>query len=234
MFFWKLLSMDVRITITVSTMLMGMLIGGCSGPLAPAPAPLQDHCLEEGPANSAGYARCVANLEAVKQQALADLLEDRPARVWVVDPDADRFKAADYVNSQVPMSYQFVASIPATSLQSLPIKATIRWKYASMGFLPEPVDRVRMDEMERLVIAALEEKGQAKWVCTLTGASQREWIFYASDEQAFKATVEAALANRAPYPIQISALRAPFLNPGKKGAEQSSDTIYFSPAKCVQ
>lgn len=215
-------------------MLMSLVIAGCSGPMVPAPASvLRDSCLKAGPVNSTDYANCVADSEAIKKEALDDLLSDRPTHVVALATDAP-FEDIDYPDTQAPMVYRTRGPISATELRALPFKASIRWKYVTKKILPEPRDRIRMDEMERLVIQAVEEKAQAKLMCTVTGNNQREWIFYAKNNNDFIALVGAALANSAPYPIQISAHNATFFDTQSNVRRTPAGDIIFTPKNCLE
>ncbi len=85
--------------------------------------------------------------------------------------------------------------------QALPFKVRVTWKHALATAMLAHRDLARMAEFEGLMLSAVTESGSAKWVCTVTGVHQREWIFYARNDDAFITRVQATLAPTGALPV---------------------------------
>ncbi|MFJ4143043.1 DUF695 domain-containing protein [Pseudomonas sp. NPDC089734] len=218
--------------------LASVLISGCSSSKSNSLPPVErDPCLDAGPTKSVAYDNCVADREASKREALRALLDDTGVysrQVQIAEFDDNTYQASDFPDTPIPMAYKGVDSISATDKRALPFKIRVTWKYSSKGVIPAPRDRVRMDEMERLILLAVQDKGLAKWVCTVTGGHQREWIFYTRSDEAFIAQTQAALAHTGPYPIELSARKEPVLSTEVQNSENLPEDIRITPKKCVE
>ncbi|QHF05789.1 DUF695 domain-containing protein [Pseudomonas asturiensis] len=218
--------------------LASVLIAGCSSSKSNSPPPVErDPCLDVGPVKSVEYDNCVADREASKREALRALLDDTGVysrQMQIADSDDSTYQLSDFPDTPIPMAFKGADSISETEKRALPFKVRITWKYSSKGLIPAPRDRVRMDEMERLILPAVQDKGLAKWVCTVTGGHQREWIFYTRSDEAFIAQTQAVLAQTGPYPIELSARKEPALSTEVKNSENLPEDIRITPKKCVE
>ncbi len=210
--------------------LASVLVAGCSSH-KPTPFPVaRDQCLDAGPVGSAGYGNCVKDQEIRKADALAELLDDDlPERQMVLAEGEDKYQETDFPETPFPGSFKVVDSVSATEKRTLPFKARITWKYSSKTLTPEYRVARRMKDMEKLIVPALEDKGLAKWICTVTGGQQREWIFYTQSEEAFIAKTRAILLQTGPYPIELSAKREP-----ESSTQSLTENINMTPKKCVE
>ncbi|WP_458130992.1 DUF695 domain-containing protein [Pseudomonas sp. R3-41] len=218
--------------------LAGVLVTGCSSSQTHSPPPVKrDRCLDAGPVKSVDDDNCVADRVVSQNVALSTLLDDTgdyPQPMEIVEVVDDIYQPSDFPDTPVPMLYKGVGSISATEKRALPFKIKITWKYSSEGLIPAPRDRVRMDGMERLILPAMQDKGLAKWVCTVTGGKQREWIFYTRNDEAFIAQTRAILAQTGPYPIELSARKEPALSTEIQSGENLSEGIRITPKTCVE
>lgn len=218
--------------------LASVLIAGCSSSKSNSPPPVErDPCLDAGPAKSVEYVNCVADREASKREALRALLDDTGVysrQMQIAEFDDNTYQPSDFPDTPIPMIYKGADSISATEKRALSFKIRVTWKYSSKGVIPAPRDRVRMDEMERLILPAVQDKGLAKWVCTVTGGNQRQWIFYTRSDEAFIAQTQAVLAQTGPYPIELSARKEPTLSTEVQSSENLTEDIRITPKKCVE
>ncbi|MCK1784098.1 DUF695 domain-containing protein [Pseudomonas sp. TNT11] len=218
--------------------LASVLIAGCSSSKSNSPPPVErDPCLDAGPAKSVEYDNCVADREASKREALRALLDDTGVysrQMQIVESEDNTYQPSDFPDTPIPMVYKGADSISATEKRALPFKIRVTWKYSSKGVIPAPRDRFRMDEMERLILPAVQDKGLAKWVCTVTGGHQREWIFYTRSDEAFIAQTQAVLAQTGPYPIELSARKEQALSTEVQSSENLPEDIRITPKKCVE
>lgn len=218
--------------------LASVFIAGCSSSPSHSPPPVErDPCLDAGPPKSVPYDNCVADREASKQEALRALLDDTGVysrQMKIAEFGDNSYQPSDFPDTTVPQFYKGVGSISVTENRALPFKVRVTWKYASTGGMPAPRDRVRMDEMERLILPAVQGKGLAKWICTMTGGNQRQWIFYTRNHEAFIAQTQAALAQTGPYPIELSTHQEPALNTDVQSGGNRPERIRITPKKCVE
>ncbi|WPN64333.1 DUF695 domain-containing protein [Pseudomonas sp. P9_35] len=218
--------------------LVSVLIAGCSSSKTHSPPPVErDRCLDAGPVKSVEYDNCVADRGASQSVALSALLDDTgdyPQPMEIVDVVDDIYQPSDFPDTPVPMLYKGAGSISTTEKRALPFKVKVTWKYSSKGLIPALRDRVRMNEMERLILPAMQDKGLAKWVCTVTGGKQREWIFYTRNDEAFIAQTRAILAQTGPYPIELSARKEPALSTEMQSGESLPENIRITPKTCVE
>lgn len=91
-----------------------------------------------------------------------------------------------------------------------------------------------MAEMEGLIRSAVTDSGSAKWVCMVTGVNQREWIFYARNDDAFITRVQTTLAPTGPYPIEFSSRKEPAWNADGLNGEKPTQQIQITPKQCVE
>ncbi|WP_256576439.1 DUF695 domain-containing protein [Pseudomonas sp. B11(2017)] len=212
--------------------LTSVLIAGCSRSHSPPPVE-RDPCLDAGPAKSVEYDNCVADREASKKEALRALLDDTGVysqRMQAVVVEDNIYQPSDFPDTPIPMVYKGIYTISVTEKRVLPFKIRVTWKFSPKETIPTPRVHFRMNEMERLILPAVQDKGLAKWVCTVTGGQQREWIFYTRSDDAFIAQVQTVLAQTGPYPIELSARKEPALS----SEVQSSENIRITPKKCVE
>ncbi|XHF33608.1 DUF695 domain-containing protein [Pseudomonas chlororaphis] len=216
--------------------IVSVVVAGCSSSKSPPPVE-RDACLAAGPAKSVDYDNCVANRERKSRAALEALLDDKfvyPPQQQIVEASESKYQPSDFPESPAPMIYKGLDSISLTEKRALPFKIRIVWKYTSTGVIPERRDAIRMAEMEKLIVPAVEEKRLAKWVCTVTGGHQREWIFYTQNDEAFTARTRSALSQGGPYPIELSARRDVVLSTGSQPADNLAEVIRITPKKCVE
>ena len=216
--------------------LAGVFVVGCSKSNSPPPIE-RDSCMDAGQAKSVEYDNCVADREVRKREALRALLDDTgiySRQMQIADSDDTTYQPSDFPDTPIPMAYRGIDSISVTEKRALPFKIRITWKYSSKDVMPAPRDRVRMDEMERLILPAVQDKGLAKWVCRVTGGHQREWIFYTRSDEAFIAQTQAVLSQTGPYPIELSARKEPALSTEMQGSENMPENIHITPKKCVE
>jgi hypothetical protein len=95
--------------------------------------------------------------------------------------------------------FRSVAPKPADSA-SLPEVISLTWRFE--GEHPDDALRASMDDMENL-LGPLCFSDWSRLVLVMTFRGVREWCFYANDYPRFTAELNAALANRPPFPIQI-------------------------------
>jgi hypothetical protein len=208
------------------------LIAGCSSSHTHTPTPLElEPCLAQGPVNSQGYDNCLADRAALLRELLKSLNEPGSLRYLEVQPaGTPTFQLSDYPDTPTPMTYRGADSLTATERREQPFKIKVTWKYLSKRFGPEPRDRVPMEDMESLLLAAAKENGLAKWACTVTGGKQRQWIFYTRDDAVFIARIKSVLAPTGPYPIEFSARRESGLGTDVDTAQDSR----LTPKKCME
>ncbi|MFJ2709630.1 DUF695 domain-containing protein [Pseudomonas sp. NPDC087346] len=214
--------------------LASVFSAGCSH--APPKTVERDPCLDAGPAKSTDYDSCVADRKERIAEALKALLGDRPAYdrpLQLAEPDESSFQLSDFPDSPSPAIYRIVHSISASEKQGLPFKVKVTWKHTTATSLLAPRDRARMAEVEGLIQSTVTDSRSAKWVCTVTGVHQREWIFYALSDDAFITRVQAALAPTGPYPIELSSRKEPeWRTDGSSG--ELSQQIQITPKQCVE
>jgi hypothetical protein len=219
------------------SVLASVLIAGCSSSPPPVSPVYRDPCLDDGPVKSAAYETCVEDREFDKALAYKALFEDLGPSFQpktIVEPGEDEFQSSDFPDIEGSMAVRVTPSISAIEKQALPFKVRVIWKYVSKTFRPRSRDLVRMDEMEALILPAVEEKGLAKWVCTLTGEKRRVWTFYTRSDDAFIARVQAALAPSGPYPIELSAGKEPAWRADELTADNLHREIRITPKRCVE
>ncbi|MBX8509111.1 DUF695 domain-containing protein [Pseudomonas cichorii] len=206
------------------------LVNGC----AKSPPPIyRDPCLDDGPANSAEYGRCIADREARKSATLEELLSDKPSyqKMGIASEVVDGFQPGDFPETSSNARYRFAHSISMIEKQNLPFKIRIIWKYTSRFDMPALQDRVRMDRMEGLIMPAVKDKGLAKWICTVTSEQKQIWTFYTQSDEAFITRVQSSLALTGPYPIEFSAHKEPAWSPDIFNDQQE---VRITPKRCVE
>ena len=67
--------------------------------------------------------------------------------------------------------------------------------------MPSKPEREAMDQMEDFLNPQVE--GSSILALVSTGENLREWIFYATSEDQFLASLNSALAGRQRYPIEV-------------------------------
>ncbi len=88
--------------------------------------------------------------------------------------------------------------------------------------------------MEGLIQSAATQNEAAKWVCTVTGVHQREWIFYARNDVAFINEIQKALAPTGPYPVELNSRKEPALNTDESSGDKLTQQIRSTPKQCVE
>ncbi|MBW1248940.1 DUF695 domain-containing protein [Pseudomonas tolaasii] len=212
--------------------LASVLTTGCAGH-PPAPAVERNPCLDEGPVHSVAFDRCVADRAADRAEALRRLLDDanpNPRQQALAEPGPDDYQDADFPDTPNPMLYQGARSVTAAERRALPYKIRITWKYSSKTLRPAPRDLSRMEQMRSLIVPAVQEQGLAKWLCTVTGGQQVQWIFYAESEESFRAQVNAALAKSGPYPLAFTTHK----EPAPSGEMGEAETVRITPKTCME
>lgn len=212
--------------------LASVLTAGCATHTA-APVVERDPCLDEGPAHSVAFDQCVADKAADRAEALRLLLDDanpNPRQQALAAPGPDDYQDADFPDTPNPMLYQGIDSVTAAERRALPYKIRITWKYTSKTLRPAPRDLSRMEQMRSLIVPSVQEQGLAKWLCTVTGGQQVQWIFYAKSEEAFMAQVKTAQAKGDPYPLVFTTNKEPAPSVEMDGAE----TIRITPKTCLE
>jgi hypothetical protein len=88
---------------------------------------------------------------------------------------------------------------------SYPHRLDISWPASAdaVDGLPTPADMDAMQSFENRLCAVVEPDAQASLCLVLTGAGEREWIFYTRDENEFVQRLGAMPHDDAPYPIRI-------------------------------
>jgi len=139
--------------------LTSVLIVGCSSSKSNSPKPVElAPCLDAGPAKTVEYDNCMADREARRSEALRVLLDDTGVdsqQQQLAKSDDKTYQESDFPDTPIPLIYRGATSISATEKRALPFKIRVTWKYSSKGVKPESRDRVRMDEMERLILPAV-------------------------------------------------------------------------------
>ncbi|RVD79547.1 DUF695 domain-containing protein [Pseudomonas koreensis] len=214
--------------------LAAVITAGCSH----KPPPVErDPCLDAGPVKSTAYDSCVADREERKAQALRVLLSDDPAdhrQLQLAEPDENSFQLADFPDAPIPATFRIADSISARERQALPFKVRVTWKHAPTTAMLKSRDRARMAEMESLIRSAATDNGLAKWVCTVTGVHQREWIFYARNDAAFITQIHTVLAPTGPYPVELTSRKEPALSAEESGGDRVNQAIRITPKQCVE
>jgi Family of unknown function (DUF695) len=88
---------------------------------------------------------------------------------------------------------------------AFPDRLMIVWQYTSDSGMPAPAERDAMDRMEDLLEPVVKKAGVGVLVLVSTGENLREWIFYATTEEAFIAALNQALADQPRFPIELHA-----------------------------
>lgn len=212
--------------------LAGVLLSGCSSHTVPRPVE-RDPCLDAGPVNSLGYDHCVAERDRQRKEALEALLDDDPAHLQhlqIIEMPESKYQSSDFPDTPIPMSYRGVDSISLAEKQALPFKARIVWKYSSPSLQPERRDALQMEKMQVLIMAAVQENGLAKWVCTATGGRTAGVDLLYAKHEAFITKVRAALAQTGPYPVELKAQRDAAPSVGRQPAQD----IRVTPKLCME
>ncbi|NWD76012.1 DUF695 domain-containing protein [Pseudomonas gingeri] len=218
--------------------LASVLIVGCSSSKSNFSKLVErDPCLDTGPAKSVEYDNCMTDREARKSEALRVLLDDTGVysqQEQMATFDDNTYQESDFPDTPIPLIYSGANSISAAEKQALPFKIRVTWKFSSKGLRASPIDSARMNKMERLILPAVQDKGLAKWVCTVTGGQQREWIFYTQSDEGFIAKTRGVLAQTGPYPIELSARKEPALSPEVKSGENPPKNTRITPKNCME
>lgn len=219
------------------SVLASVFIAGCSSS-PPLVSPIdRDPCLDDGPVHSAAYDTCVQDREFDKALAYKALFEEiGPSfqQQTLAEPAEGDVQLSDFPDSEGPMTFRVTPSISAMEKQALPFKIRVTWKYVSKTVRPRSRDLVRMDEMQALILPAVEEKGLAKLVCTVTGEKRRVWTFYTRNADAFIARVQTALAPTGPYPVELSAGKEPAWRADELTGDNLHREIRITPKRCVE
>jgi hypothetical protein len=90
-------------------------------------------------------------------------------------------------------------------------RLNIVWPVAagSVDGMPDQADMDAMQVFENRLCAAIEADSQATLGLVITGAGEREWVFYCRDAQEFMQRLSAMPHDGAPYPIRIEYERDP-------------------------
>ncbi|MCW1248169.1 DUF695 domain-containing protein [Pseudomonas sp. SAICEU22] len=192
--FLQLSRMDTHNRLRLLALASLLLVGCSSYKPYPPKAVERDPCLDAGPVKSQAFDRCVADREARQKVALSALLDDGPSHekaLVIVDLDEEHC----------------TKSLSPAEEQALPLSVIVSWKFSSETALPTPEDAARMKKMEALLLPAIQEKGLAKWLCTITSEHQREWLFLTRNHEDFFTQARTALNGT--YPIEMRVNGAP-------------------------
>ncbi len=88
-----------------------------------------------------------------------------------------------------------------------PARVIVVWRYKSESGMPSKPEREAMDQMEDFLNPQVEDSSILAFVST--GENLREWIFYATSEDQFLASLNNALAGKQRYPIEVHAAPDP-------------------------
>ncbi len=88
-----------------------------------------------------------------------------------------------------------------------PARVILVWRYKSESGTPSKPEHEAMDQMEDLLNPHVE--GSSILALVSTGENLREWIFYATSEDQFIASLNNALAGKQRYPIEVHAAPDP-------------------------
>lgn len=175
--------------------LASLLVVGCSSSKPYSPKPVErDPCLDAGPVKSQAFDRCVADREARQKVALSALLDDGPSHekaLVIVDVDEEHC----------------TKSLSPAEEQALPLSVIVSWKFSSEAALPTPEDAARMKKMEAVLLPAIQDKGLAKWLCTVTSEHQREWLFLTRNHDEFFTQARETLGGTYPIEMRVNGAR---------------------------
>jgi hypothetical protein len=87
-----------------------------------------------------------------------------------------------------------------------PLAMWISWPFGSgSDDQPDESTLEAMAAFEAAAYEALDAAGHAVGVAVLTGGAAREWLFYATDREAFMRVLLAALEGHPPYEFEVRA-----------------------------
>jgi hypothetical protein len=87
-----------------------------------------------------------------------------------------------------------------------PLAMWISWPFGTGAEdLPDEPTLEAMAAFEAAAYEALDAPGHAVGVAVLTGGAAREWLFYATDRDAFMRVLLAALEGHPPYEFEVRA-----------------------------
>jgi hypothetical protein len=81
----------------------------------------------------------------------------------------------------------------------------ISWPVSSHSVdgLPSPEEMTAMEIFENRVCSAVEADSQSTLSLVITGAGEREWVFYCRDPQEFSRRLSSMPHDNEPYPLHI-------------------------------
>jgi len=119
-------------------------------------------------------------------------------------PYSDRtWATASRTIGERTIGFRFIAELGGPRPPRQSVRVFVLWRFESADGMPDPVARERMDQLEELLAAHLEEDGFATLVIVSTGDGLREWTFYAESSDELLHRVNAALAGLPPFPLEI-------------------------------
>jgi hypothetical protein len=106
--------------------------------------------------------------------------------------------------------FRYVYTFPSSFLQrDFPDRVIIVWRYTSETGMPATAEREHMEELENLLVPAVEANALSVLALVSTGEGRREWIFYTRSESSFMDKLNQGLRAGPRFPIEIQAAPDP-------------------------
>jgi Family of unknown function (DUF695) len=129
------------------------------------------------------------------------------------DDNQDAWSVATAMDGEMPLIIRFRSQPPAginkTNYQDM---IAITWQYEAdeeSSGMPGEAEKERMDELEDLLMPALESAKVAFLTVIVTGNGVREWQWYSRSAEALIDTMNKCLGSLPAFPISISAQKDP-------------------------
>ncbi len=121
-------------------------------------------------------------------------------------PAEDRWSVAQAEKNGKPLLIRFRSERPqGVEPGAFPFLLSATWAYrANEAGLPGPEEMALMDKFEDALQSGLEAAQTAYLMVVLTGAGERDWLWYTCGEAEAMRQVNQALKGHKPYPVEFS------------------------------
>jgi uncharacterized protein DUF695 len=118
----------------------------------------------------------------------------------------DHWSVAEAEKNGQPFLIRFRIERPqGAAPAAFPFLLSATWSYQPNEYgLPTSEEMKLMDHFEDALASSLEESQTAHLMVVLTNSGERDWLWYAVNEDAAMSQMNKALKGHQPYPIQFS------------------------------
>ena len=93
--------------------------------------------------------------------------------------------------------------LPSFDRSKFPVRVTLSWRYESATGMPSAPERESMDQFEDLVGPQVESPLLASLALVRTGDNLRQWTYYTTSEDAFRAKFGVAVRSAPQAPVEL-------------------------------